>query len=532
MVKFSAKSIAGICFAILSMPVFAGGYQTNTNQSISFLRNPSQDAAFGISALYNNPANTVFLAPGFHMAIGIMNVHQDRDVTTSYAPFALGAQNNGLTTKTFEGNADAPILPSLQFAYNTKDTKWSFSFAFGLVGGGGKCQYDNGLPSFESAISALSMVASTFSSKDLAGNDIHPFKPGYKFDTFMRGRSYQYGFQFGAARKFTDNLSIYGGVRLIYATNNYFGYVKNIQLMTQDNQYVTARQWISEQHNRLEEYKKIAPAYTAQIDEMHKAIDERGYQLADMTGNIGLNCNQAGWGLTPIIGIDWKINEHWNLAAKFEFKTRLRLKNESYNENTEGHGLDKYNNGQTISEDIPSILTVGGMYSPIKAVRINGGFHYYWDKQATKYGDENKLLSGGTWEITAGAEWDFIKGWTISGGWQTTHYPNTDAYMRDISFVTNSNTFGFGVKWQINPVVAIEAAYFQTLYNTYERTQADYNGLAATAIKSLGINLPTGVSAPQALVARDVIQNTGQAAGTDKFDRTNRVFGVGVTLDF
>lgn len=524
MVKFSAKSIAGICFAILSMPVFAGGYQTNTNQSISFLRNPSQDAAFGISALYNNPANTAFLAPGFHMAIGIMNVHQDRDVTTTYAPFALGAQNNGLTTKTFEGNADAPILPSLQFAYNTKDNKWSFSFAFGLVGGGGKCQYDNGLPSFESAVSALSMLASAVSNGE--------FKPGYKFDTFMRGRSYQYGFQFGAARKITDNISLFGGVRLIYASNNYFGYVKNIQLLTKDNNFTTARQWINTQHSYLQKMTDAGYITSAVANTQHAKVDELGYQLSDLTGNIGLNCNQAGWGLTPIIGIDWKINEHWNLAAKFEFKTRLRLKNESYNENTDGHGLDKYNNGQKISEDIPSILTVGAMYSPIKVVRINGGFHYYWDKQATKYANTNKLLSGGTWELTAGAEWDFIKNWTLSGGWQHTHYPNTDAYMNDISFVTNSNTFGFGVKWQINHVIAVEAAYFQTIYNTYERTQADYNGLAATAIKSLGINLPTGVSAPQALVARDVIQNTSQVAGTDKFDRTNRVFGVGVTLDF
>ena len=524
MVKFSIRSIATICFAILTLPVMAGGYQTNTNQSISFLRNPSQDAVIGISSLYNNPAGTGFLAPGFHMAIGIMNVHQDRDVTATYFPFSFGAENKGEIKKTYEGNADAPILPSLQFAYNTKDSKWSFSFDFGLVGGGGKCQYDNGLPSFEASVAALSMMATALSQGE--------FKNGYKFDTFMRGRSYQYGFQFGAARKFLDKISIYGGVRLVYATNNYFGYVKNIQLLTKDNNFTTARQWINTQHTYLQKLTDAGYITSAEANAKHAKVDELGYQLSDLTGNIGLNCNQAGWGLTPIIGIDWKINDHWNLAAKFEFKTRLRLKNESYNENTAGHGLDKYNDKQTISEDIPSIMAVGAMYSPIKAVRINGGFHFYWDKQATKYGDENKLLSGGTWEITAGAEWDFTKGWTVSGGWQHTHYPNTDAYMRDISFVTNSNTFGFGVKWQINSVVAVEAAYFQTLYNTYERNQADYNGLAATAIKATGQTLPAGVSAPQALVAKGIIQSEDQVAGTDRFDRTNRVFGVGVTLDF
>lgn len=488
MANKATKSVAAIAFAAFSMPAFAGGYLTNTNQSIAFLRNPSQDAMIGISALYNNPANTVFLEPGFHLGLNIMNVHQNRNVTTTYAPFAFGKNNGGAITKTFEGKANAPILPSLQFAYNTKDSKWSFSFDFGIIGGGGKCEYDNGLPSFESAIAALSMLA-TMQGKGMLQN-------GYDFNTYMRGRSYQYGFQLGAARKVLNNLSVYGGLRLIYATNNYFGYVQDIQFRTVLDTYIPSK------------------------------------GMPDIPESIGLNCNQAGWGLTPVIGVDWKVNEHWNLAAKFEFKTKIRLKNESINENTEGYGLEKYDDGKKVAEDIPSILTVGAQYSPISTVRINAGYHYYWDKQATKFGNENKLLNGGTWEITAGAEWDFAKGWTVSAGWQTTNYPNTDEYMRDISFVTNSNTFGFGVKWQINKTVAVEAAYFQTIYNTYERTVTDYNGLGAKAVEKLGFTLPAGVTAPQALAAQQIIPNAEYLSGTDKFDRTNRVVGIGATFDF
>lgn len=525
MANKATKSVAAIAFAAFSMPALAGGYLTNTNQSIAFLRNPSQDAMIGISALYNNPANTVFLEPGFHLGLNIMNVHQNRNVTTTYAPFAFGKNNGGAITKTFEGKANAPILPSLQFAYNTKDSKWSFSFDFGIIGGGGKCQYDNGLPSFESSIVALSTLAAYFGQ----GN----FQNGYDFETFMRGRSYQYGFQFGAARKVTNNLSVYGGLRLLYATNNYFGYVKNIQFQDKDGNYTTAKNWMNKQHAQIEQgvVAGVIDETTAAV--MGAGVDQLGYTLQGMSGDIGLNCNQAGWGLTPVIGVDWKVNEHWNLAAKFEFKTKIRLKNESVNENTESsESLSKYDNGKKIAEDIPSILTLGAQYSPISSVRINAGYHYYWDKQATKYGNENKLLNGGTWEITAGAEWDFAKGWTVSAGWQTTNYPNTDEYMRDISFTTNSNTFGFGVKWQINKTVAVEAAYFQTIYNTYERTQEDYNGLGATAVKTLGYTLPAGISAPQALEAAGIISDAKLLSGTDKFDRTNRVIGIGVTLDF
>lgn len=526
MTKTTKKNLIASLLAMGSLPTMAGGYLTNTNQSISFLRNPSQDAAIDITSLYNNPAGSAFLAPGFHLSIGLMNVKQSRDVTTTYAPFMFGAENNGETTKKFKGDASAPILPSLQFAYNTANKLWSFSFDFGLIGGGGKCKYEEGLPSFESAVAALSMIAGQYGFKNSHG------APSYQFDTFMRGRSYQYGVQFGAARKFHDNFSIYGGLRLLYVTNNYFGYVKNIRFQYTDDNYYTAREFMAAQHDY---YKKITDeGYidNATANAAHAQIDQLGYTLSDLSENIGLNCNQDGWGLTPIISIDWKLNDHWNFAAKFEFKTKIRLKNESFNENTDGHGLEKYENGKKVEEDVPAILSVGAMYSPIKQVRINGGFHYFFDKQATKFADENKKLSGGTWEITAGAEWDFMENWTVSAGWQTTRYPNTDASMRDISFATNSNSFGFGLKWQINKTVAVEAAYFQTLYNTYTRTQSDYAGLAATAVHSLGYTLPEGVSAPQALAAQGLIPNADFLSGADRFDRTNRVFGVGVTLGF
>ena len=35
--------------------VEAGGLLTNTNQNVSFLRNPARDAAIGIDGVYSNP---------------------------------------------------------------------------------------------------------------------------------------------------------------------------------------------------------------------------------------------------------------------------------------------------------------------------------------------------------------------------------------------------------------------------------------------------------------------------------------------
>ena len=59
------------------------------------------------------------------------------------------------------------------------------------------------------------------------------------------------------------------------------------------------------------------------------------YMVLDPTkekaANIELSCDQSGLGFTPMLGIDFKTGR-WNFAAKYEFKTRIRLKNKSVNQ--------------------------------------------------------------------------------------------------------------------------------------------------------------------------------------------------------
>ena len=134
------------------------------------------------------------------------------------------------------------------------------------------------------------------------------------------------------------------------------------------------------------------------------------------------------------------------------------------------------------------------MYSPIEQVRINVGGHYFFDKNASWYGNSQDELSHNTYEILWGAEWDTTKNLTFSAGAQLTRYGNTDSYINDMSFVVNSYSIGFGFNYKLSDVVAIKAAYFQTYYGNYDRTDA-----TNPAIK-------------------------------DSFTRTNRVFGVGCQL--
>ena len=127
MKNFKAFMVSALLIAQATMTTaLAGGILTNTNQSIDFLRNPARDAAIGLDGVYSNPAGVAFLPDGFYLGINWQYAHQTRTITSTDNVFALGRKNNGQTTKTFEGVADAPVIPSIQAAWNKGD--WSLQF--------------------------------------------------------------------------------------------------------------------------------------------------------------------------------------------------------------------------------------------------------------------------------------------------------------------------------------------------------------------------------------------------------------------
>ena len=81
----------------------------------------------------------------------------------------------------------------------------------------------------------------------------------YDINTAMDGKQYIYGVQLGLSYKINDWLSVFAGGRMNYVKSGYEGYL----------------------------IAKMKESYG-------------GKTLADLQ----LKCDQSGWGLTPIIGID------------------------------------------------------------------------------------------------------------------------------------------------------------------------------------------------------------------------------------
>ena len=476
----------------------AGGLLTNTNQNVAFLRNPARGAAIGIDGVYSNPAGVAFLGDGLHLSINLQNAHQTRTVTTGFPLFVYNANTPGQTSRKFEGKADAPVIPSLQAAWNKG--KWSLQFGFAITGGGGKCEFDGGLGSFEQVVASIPVLAQDLNAVFPVTGMIPSTSPspiateqvgnGYSYDSYMRGRQYYYGFTLGAARKLTDNISVYGGLRMLYGTSNYYGYVRNIKVESAQQGMVAAPQYFGQVQQALAQYSGAAAAAGAQAaaEVLAKGAAGAG-QLAAITQDIELNCDQTGWGIAPIIGVDYKAGR-LNLAAKYEFKTRMRLKNKSANSASAKNieMLNKYADGNKVAEDSPALLTVGAQYEVTPSLRVMAGWHHYFDVDTKQYTKD--MLSDSN-EYLFGAEYDICDIVQVSAGAQRTVYGMKDAGMNDISFNVSSWSFGLGVGVKVSEKVKINAAYFQTLYDDYNKTEA---------------------------------------VVTNSFTRTNRVLGLGVDL--
>lgn len=473
----------------------AGGILTNTNQSIDFLRNPARDAAIGLDGVYSNPAGVAFLPEGFHLGINWQYAHQTRTIQSTNPVFALGKKNNGATTKTFEGVADAPFIPSLQAAYNKGN--WSVQFNFSVPGGGGACEFADGLGSFESVVGSIA-------------NQLKPLgATGYDMDGYMQGRQYYFGFQLGAAYKITKDLSVYGGLRVLYGTATYKAKISNIMVNTEGG-YVDFGSFLQGAETTVDGGLTKVNAGIAQYEAAGIPVpDALTQQKAQLEGTkqslnalqkysqgVNLLCNQSSVGIAPVIGVDYRIGK-FNFAAKYEFKTQIHMKNEStVNEASEIPAVNKFRDSEKIDEDSPAQLAVGAMWNITDDVRLNLGYHHFFDTNVNWYNNAQDKLDGGSNEYLGGVEWDINDKLTISGGLQLTRYQLTDEYMNDMSFVVNSYSFGFGFNYKVADNITLKAAYFQTNYDHYKRT--DY---------------------PQVGVS-------------DDFTRTNRVLGIGCELAF
>lgn len=464
------KVISSLALAIGLTTASAGDYLTNTNQHVSFLRNLARNSTTDVDAVYSNPAGMAFFKDGWQLSINLQSAMQTRTITSSFLPFAGNA--DGLSrqgVRTFEGKAFAPVIPSVMTAY--KSGRWSFGGHFALVGGGGKATFEDGLPSFEAPISLIPSL--------LSANGIQASQ--YKYDTYMQGRQYIFGLTLGAAYKLSNHLSAYVGLRTNYVNNHYEGYLRNISANI-GGQMTNVQQALTTMASR--------PGTPA-------PIAQRLLAYAGAAADKNLNVDQSGWGLTPIVGVNYRLGD-LHLAAKYEFRTSLHIENDTKENST---GESSFDNGVNTPHDIPAMLSLGATYHALDILRLSVGYHHFYDRKAGMSGDRQRFITHGTDEILAGIEVDVTSRLLLSAGGQITNYGLSNAFQQDLSFSCDSFSVGAGGAYKISDKLKLNVAYFYTKYSDYTKVSKSYAPSAGRAIP-----------------------------GQDVYMRTNHVLGLGVDI--
>jgi len=466
------KILMAALFAAVTLPSFAGGILTNSNQSVQFMRTFARGAVIDVDGVYFNPAGLAFMKDGMHLSFSWQNAYQERNINSVSPLYPEGSRY-------FKGKASAPFAPSLYGVY--KKDKLALSGFFGVVGGGGKASFDDGLPMFATGVMAgIASNPVIQGVQKLAG--IQNATDLYSMASAMDGRQFIFGLQLGASYKFADWFSGYVGLRANYFLGGYEGYV------------------IAKVKPDMATQLLINPNIKAYLADPANAA--MAQQVQGMTTNplvdLRLDCTQTGWGINPIIGADFKFGK-LNFGMKYEFKANLNIENDT-KENSDPEGaLAAFKDGVNTPSDVPSLFAVAAQYELLPNLRVSAEYHWYDDLHAGMAGHKEKALRHGTHEVLAGVEWDINKIFTVGVGGQNTDYGLSDEFQSDTAFSCDSYSIGFGGAARINSKLTLNVGYFWTTYKDYKK-----KGTVATS------TIP--------------LENT--------YSRKNRVFGVAIDYTF
>ena len=432
---------------------------TNTNQSAAFLRSVARGTSLQSDAVYFNPAGVVFMDNGFHIGINDQMAKQTRTTSSS-----LVMGNNlpgGFSETEFQGSVFSPLVPSVHFAW--KHNRIALMAGMGVNGGGGTIKYDNGLASFERIVSSFPTL--------LTANGLPT--TAYSRDLFLEGSSMTLAFNFGAAFRITDWLSVAAMVRYSSSNNSYKAGLSNMMLnpthplLNPTSQMVSAGQLLTSIN---------MAQYAALVDQQ-------------------LDVKQKGSSFSPVLALSFHKGK-WDASVKYEFEMRTELENETSKDINLGTG-GMFPNGAKVKAETPALLAVAVSrhFGPVK---VTAEWHEFFDKNAEN--SFSNVITGNTTEYLLGAEWQITDKWLVSAGAQYTALDMDPAKYSDMNFSCPSVSVGLGFMYSFSEKIGLNFGVMPTFYQD----------VTSTGIHSFG-----GM-------------NLGQY--TDVFSRTSIACGLGLDI--
>lgn len=481
-------NLIALSLMLTASSVLAGGLVTNTNQSSAWARTLTREASTGVDAVYYNPAGLAQLKNGLHLSISNQSIFQTRTITNTFPAF------NSAPESMYEAELAAPLFPSVYAAF--KMDKWTFSGGFNIIGGGGTANFESGLPSIEMSMLALApTVNAILGPVDAAveaatgTNPMFATTSGYNMESAFSGSSTYMGYQVGATYAINDMISVAIGGRFVSAKNVYEG---SLDAMVNTEAHMGGVPAYPG------DYIRTAATAVGMGDD--PTLNGYASALDVATKDATVDAVQKGTGFTPIIGVNFRLTDMINIAAKYEHHTKIELTNETTNDD-----VGMFPDGEKSRGDLPGHFSLGAQLKPIDKISANIGFNYFLDKGAF-YGKTNidgeqinneSTIDDNAYSISASLQYQFLAILGASVGYSFGNLGVNDDYQSDMSYGLKSNTIAGGVFVHLGEMMILNAGVVFVNYDDYEKeftTPAPYSEIYGknTTIYSIGLDISLG----------------------------------------
>ncbi|KYM44064.1 outer membrane protein transport protein [Fusobacterium necrophorum] len=360
---------------------------------------------------------------GYYNPAGLSRLEEGKYVNVGLQ-YAAGHEKMSYNGKEHKAKLRQPV-PNISF-YSV-DKNGANYITFGAIAGGGKLKY-NGVSGVDVATETLKLQSLPISV--------------YDKNSVVTGKNMYEHLTFGRAFNVDEKLSFSIAGRIIHGTRELKG---NLNL------------GIS------------APSYFSRSNKNTIAKLENA-----LMGDI--KSKREAWGYGFQLGVNYKVNEKWNVAARYDSRVKLNFKAKGEEHLLQTQGIigknigftsfyPQYTPGTKIRRDLPAILALGASYQATDNWLVSAAGNFYFNRQA-----KMDRISGKTanykngWEIALGNEYKLNEKFTVIG---SINYANTGAprsSYNDTEYALNSTTLGAGLRYQYDDTLAVTASVAHFMY--------------------------------------------------------------------
>ena len=439
--------------AILSSGLYGASIDHVQTYTPDYLSNQAQTGLVKAGVNNYNPAGQSRLEQGKYAQVGVQ--------------YAVGYEKMSYEGKEHKAKLRQAI-PNVTFT--SVDANGATFFNFGALAGGGKLKYDG--------VSGVDVLS-----------DVNKFDGLGVYDrgSSLTGKNMYEQATLGRAFNVNENLSLSVAGRVVHGTRELKG---NLNIGVNPSPAYQAA--------KAAEIKKAVLAGKLSPTEAKakgQALQQTTAYLVKNGLQGDLDSKREAWGYGFQLGINYKVDERLNLAARYDSRVKMNFKAKgSENQlNTaailgQNIGLTtfypQYTIGERVRRDLPAILSVGASYKVTDNYLVSGAANYYFNRHAnmdrvTAFGghEHGKDYKNG-WEIALGNEYKINDKFTLIG---SANYARTGAKsssFNDTEYALNSFTLGAGVKYQYDETTAITASVAHFMYDKKDGTFTDrYQGV-------------------------------------------------------